>query len=214
MIRYGEILQRGEKFGMLTPMSFEGINLDKRQIWRFMCDCGNEVILDGYRVFRGSPKSCGCLVKKRLTTHGHAGHTRSPEYQSWSGMHNRCKNQTHINYHMYGARGITVCDRWKKFENFLEDMGARPSGMSLERIDSNGNYDPGNCRWATIGEQARNTRRMANSGIHGISWNAGKNHWQIRIVENRKHILCTARKNLFDACCVLKSFLAKENRNV
>lgn len=91
--------------------------------------------------------------------HGHAGRDGfSPEYHSWASMMTRCYNPTREYFHLYGGRGITVCDRWKTFTNFLADMGARPEGKSLDRIDVNGNYEPENCRWATAKEQRDNIR--------------------------------------------------------
>jgi hypothetical protein len=83
----------------------------------------------------------------------------TPEYQSWRGMRERCSNSKHRSFVRYGARGITVCDRWRSFAAFLEDMGLRPEGTSLDRMDANGNYEPSNCRWASAETQARNTRR-------------------------------------------------------
>jgi hypothetical protein len=93
-------------------------------------------------------------------THGHARRKKfSPTYISWVGMIQRCEYPNHIKYSQYGGRGITVCDRWKTFINFLSDMGERPNGKSLDRIDLNQGYCPSNCRWATKSEQMRNTRR-------------------------------------------------------
>jgi hypothetical protein len=101
-------------------------------------------------LIRGGVKSCGCLV----TTHGHTvGY-----YSTWVAMRSRCRSPTHSAYRYYGGRGIKVCDRWDLFENFLADMGERPEGMTLDRIDPDGNYEPGNCR-STHSEQMRNTRR-------------------------------------------------------
>lgn len=147
----------GEKFGRLTVL----YQLRTRIAYAVcICECGNvrKVIQSGLR--NGHTKSCGCLRKdvlsKRATTHGA---TNSPEYVSWRAMWARCTNPRDDCYHLYGARGITVCDRWKDFALFLADMGPRPAGKTLDRFpDKDGSYQPRNCRWATAAEQSRNRR--------------------------------------------------------
>lgn len=108
-------------------------------------------------------KSCTAGMNK---THGHS-YNRTPEYVAWWDMRNRCRNPNAKNYIWYGARGITVCERWQSFENFLGDMGLRPEkGLSIDRINNDGNYEPGNCRWATRSQQNSNRRRSRGPQTH------------------------------------------------
>lgn len=101
-------------------------------------------------------------------THGHnAGKKKTPTLQTWASMRARCTNPKKSDYQYYGGRGITVCDRWQSFENFLADMGEKPPGTSLDRIDNSGNYEPSNCRWATRAEQMRNTRQTRMLTLNG-----------------------------------------------
>ncbi len=150
----------GFRVGSLTVVS-RGPNSSHRQPrWLCQCDCGNTALVNGLRLRRALTRSCGCL-RSRPPEHGMS---RSPTYASWAAMKGRCKDKSSRHH---GARGISVCERWEDFNNFLADMGERPAGHSIDRIDNDGNYEPGNCRWATATTQARNTRVAVMLTIDG-----------------------------------------------
>lgn len=155
----------GQRFVRWTVLSLAPRTGKGQSRWLCRCDCGTEKILLGDRLRNGLTRSCGCLKIEehtaRLTTHGHAGagERRDPTYRSWSSMKNRCTNPVDPKYPDYGGRGIKVCQRWlDDYTAFLADMGQRPEGCTIERLNVHGNYEPGNCTWATPTTQARNRR--------------------------------------------------------
>lgn len=136
--------------------------------WRCLCSCGKTTVASANNIKRGITQSCGCLQVQQQKfgsiTHGHScGGALTPTYAAWNNMIARCTNPKDQSYEHYGARGISVCQYWMKFENFLQDMGEKPEGLVLDRKNNNGNYEPGNCRWVTYSVSNQN-RRPFNSG--------------------------------------------------
>lgn len=168
---------QGQKFGRLLVIERVKVPGANNAMWKCQCDCGSETVAAAANIGR-TTFSCGCLAKERAAevlrgnkhtmTHGGVG---TPEYRCWQLMKRRCYNPNDKKYSDYGGRGIIVCSRWKdSFENFLADMGNRPSPKhSIDRKDFNGDYSPENCRWATPKEQMRNTRRNIMIEINGIT---------------------------------------------
>lgn len=159
-----------QKFGRLTAVFPIGRGDDKQIWWECLCDCGSIKAIRGKDIRNGKTISCGCASVERCSQKGRQslnfrhGRCISRTYKSWAAMRGRCLCPTDDHYSMYGGRGITICPQWDSFAQFLADMGERPVGKSLERRDVNGNYDPGNCCWATQKEQAKNRRKFKALG--------------------------------------------------
>jgi hypothetical protein len=170
------------KYGLLSPIKYSHSKPNKKsdEYWFFKCDCGNEKVSRFYDVKNGKINSCGCLHKKQLaernksnSKHGYFG---TPTYESWASIIERCFNINSSNYQSYGAKGITMCQKWREsFEEFLKDMGERPEGFSIDRIDVYGNYEPNNCRWASAKTQANN--RTNNRKINFNNQNLNLSEW-------------------------------------
>lgn len=152
----GDII--GKRFGRLIVIKFTHINKHGQSVWECICDCGAEATVSRSQLISGKTISCGCATLK----HGYARRGRiDPTYITWRNMRNRCRKPSNKDYPNYGGRGITVCARWlNSFENFILDMGPKPLGMTIDRIENDGNYEPGNCKWSTSVEQSHNRRCM------------------------------------------------------
>ena len=149
----------GRRFGRLVCLRIsERKDKTRRLYWWFRCDCGNEKEAAGSSVRYGETPSCGCLHRENVgqTVHGMA---RTKLYHVWNSMIQRCHNPKTKRYDCYGGRGIIVCDRWRhSFADFFADMGECPAGLTIERLNNDGNYEPSNCVWASRHQQARNKR--------------------------------------------------------
>lgn len=160
----------GTTFNSLTYLHDTPQTIPGRRNAMFRCACGTEKIMVLSNVTSGKSISCGCegirITRERSTTHG-MSHT--PTHRTYRHMLERCYNPKDKRYADYAGRGIVVCDRWREsFENFLSDMGKKPDGLTLDRINNNGNYEPRNCRWATPSQQTSNTRRSIRIVVDGV----------------------------------------------
>ena len=194
----------GQKFNRLTVISDPYRTKTNRAV-DCLCDCGKKTSAFVSQIFHGTKKSCGCykaktsmIQGKRNATHGHSrGGERTPTYLSWSSMRLRCENKNATGYQNYGGRGVKVCTRWlgdEGFLNFLADMGERPKGTSLDRIDNKGDYNPNNCKWSTVEEQLQNRRCAVIIEHNGETKTAAA--WAREVGTHRNNILRRLKRGL------------------
>lgn len=155
----------GHRFGRLVAVCAHDSPRGRELRWRCECDCGGLALVSGTDLRAGHTTSCGCRQREvvGLLKRKH-GARKDPAYSVWMAMRTRCNNPRVDNFKYYGGRGIKVCERWDDFGAFLADMGPRPPGMTIERLDNDGPYAPWNCYWATMAEQNANKRRMVIFG--------------------------------------------------
>ena len=156
----------GQRFGKLIVLKRNGNNALKKVLWRCRCDCGNELDVVAGSLVTGNTTSCGCIIPNFK----HGGWNKS-SYNTWRSMMRRCYKDQDKDFPRYGGMGVTVCERWHDYANFAIDMGEPNGDETLDRINTYGNYEPGNCRWAGVKTQNRNIRVRANSetGYIGVS---------------------------------------------
>lgn len=191
---------RGQTFGRWKVVDYD----QQTRRWNCLCSCGIIRQVLPATLVGGESRSCGCgqrqSAARRMTKHGaHDASGRSTrEYAAWRAAKNRCANPRNRSYPHYGGRGITMCEAWLKYENFLSDMGKCPPGLTLDRIDNNGNYEPGNCRWASVSAQANNRRTNRILHHEGLSltvsqWSARTGISTARIIQRIKKGWSTQR---------------------
>lgn len=164
----------GHKFGKLTVIAHAGTNARRCAMWACACACGGTLVTAGINLRRGATNSCGCLMSESKKRHGK---TNTPTWNSWRAMFKRCEQVTHPHYRSYGGSGISVCDEWRTFEAFFADMGERPEGKTIDRINPSLGYFKENCRWASAVEQIANRKNAVLLSIGNLAKTARQ--WSI-----------------------------------
>lgn len=209
----------GERFGKLLVISEaeakEYFNKTKakfiyKRTWLCLCDCGEQKIVSQELLRRGETKSCGCLRREVfLTMISSHGLCETPTYNSWRAMKERCTNTKNLHYDIYGGRGISFPEKWANFEGFYEDMGERPDGKTLDRVNNDLGYSKENCKWSTVSEQNINggLRSDNKTGYRGITVN--KNYPEFYLVSYKSKIVFRT-KDLAEALEIRRKYVEKE----
>lgn len=203
-------IEIGSKFNRLTIVSEAERGYKSLRMVNCICECGVERLLSFTDVYRGRTKSCGCYVKdSRFKTHGYTG-TRT--FRIWLAMQDRCNDPSAGGYYMYGAVGVTVCDRWDKskggcFENFLEDMGECPENYSINRTGSVNLYSKETCEWVSWTTQLRDQKvsYKSKTGIRGVRPTPNGIKYAVSMRINKINRYFGTYEDFFEACCVRKS---------
>ena len=172
-----KIITPGDRFGRWTALEATKVRAypsgQKVLHQSCRCDCGTTQFVHKYDLINGKSQHCGCLLPQRrhegAVRHGHSIGNGTRVYRIWCNMLTRCTNPNVPHYERYGGRGITVCERWNSFDHFLEDMGEPPDGLTIDRLNNDGNYEPGNCAWATALSQARNKHNTIKLTFDGLT---------------------------------------------
>jgi hypothetical protein len=197
----------GQRFGRLTAIEPTSERVNKKIVWKCACECGAFAFAASSNLINGHTTSCGCVRREVRLTHGLSA-TRA--YRSWVAMMARCYDRTHKGYHSYGGRGITACDRWLNVEAFIADMGPRPCGTSIERVDNSKGYQPDNCKWATPKQQGRNRRSNRMLTANGLTLCVAD--WADRVGLSKQQIADRLRLGWSDAAAVTTPKLRRGTR--
>ncbi len=197
----------GKRFGRLLVETV-GFRLEKekkKRIVEVKCDCGSRYFIKKNNLLNGHSTSCGCLVTENAAFLNKShGFSTTETYACWHNMVQRCENPNNTYYYNYGGRGITVCEKWKNFEGFLEDMGVKQEGLTLERVNVNLGYSKDNCTWATRSQQSINRRKFKSntSGKTGVYYNKNQKTWVTNIAINSETIHLGTFKTIEEAISV------------
>lgn len=199
---------RNQRFGRLVAAKPTEKRRRASIIWHCICDCGNECFVTSTNLQQGYAQSCGCLWRERVTSHNMCN---TPIYLVWSDMISRCENSNHHAYKNYGGRGIRVCERWHDFRNFFADMGEKPEGLTIERRNNEGNYNPGNCYWATWKEQQNNKRPISCGPNEQYWFRAWHKDMMCQFMSNNQNRF--AKKHSLDASVISQCLLSKRKQH-